>query len=183
LISTSQDLESRRRPAFSLLELMIVIIIISLVYALTFASMRKNQKEPKALRAENLKSTLMEQGLGHTEGEFFCLDKCTQCFLFQSGETTEYSGKLALGDLVAYRMGRDQKLEKVDFGRYRDHPVCLRFKLHRNGSSTQMVLQNKSGTYYLPALFGETEKVDSLEEAEKLWLKYNNLMEDSGEYY
>jgi prepilin-type N-terminal cleavage/methylation domain-containing protein len=177
------NLKWRGKPAFSLLELMIVIIIISLVYALTFASMRKSQKEPRSLRAENLKSTLFEQGLSHTEGEFFCLDKCTQCFLYQNGETTEYSGKLALGDLEVYRMEKNNRLEKVEYGRYRDHPVCLRFKFHHNGSSTQMVLQNKSGIYYLPALFGETAKTDSLEEAEKLWLKYTSLMKDSGEYY
>ena len=179
----SQNLKHKWHPAFSLLELMIVIIIISLVYALTFASMQKSQKEPKALQAKNLKSTLLEQGLGHAEGEFFCLDKCAQCFLYQNGETTEYGGKLALGDLTVYRMERNGKLEKVDFGRYRDHPVCLRFKLHHNGSSTQMVIQNKSGIYYLPALFGETTQTDSLEEAERLWQKYTSLLEDSGEYY
>jgi prepilin-type N-terminal cleavage/methylation domain-containing protein len=44
------DLRSRKRSAFSLLELMIVIIIISLVYALSFYALLKIQKEPKALQ-------------------------------------------------------------------------------------------------------------------------------------
>ena len=162
---------------------MIVIIIISLVYALTFATMQKREKEPRAMQIDTLKSTLLEQGLGHTESEFFCLDKCANCYLYQNGETSPYSGKLALGDVTVYQLGKNGKLEKRDFGRYQDHPVCLRFKLHSNGSSSEMVIKNSSGIYYLPALFGEVSKTASLEEAESLWLQYSNLLEDNGGYY
>ena len=174
---------SSGRQAFSLLELMIVIILISLVYSLVFSSMQKKEKEPAALEAKNLKSTLLDNGLTHTEAEFFCLDKCSQCFLYSNGETNKYEGKLALGELAVYRMGRNNRLEKEDFGRYEDHPVCLRFKLHSNGSSSQMVIKNKTGVYYLPALFGESLKTASLEDAESLWLKYSDTMGDSGGYY
>ena len=171
------------RPAFSLLELMIVIIIITMVYALVFASMQRGEKEPKALQAGNLKSTLLEQGNAHVKGEFFCLDKCTSCYLYRDGEVNKYEGKLALGDIAAYQMGANRKLEKIDFGRYQDHPVSLRFKFRSNGSSSKMVIQNKSGIYYLPSLFGATAKTASLEEAEELWLKYSDLLEDNGGFY
>ena len=171
------------RQAFSLLELLIVIAIISLTYMLVFSSMQRTQNEPKALMADNLKATLGEQGLLHTDSELFCLDKCQKCYLYQDDETTEYEGDLALDDLTVYQMGRDEKLEKVDFGRYQDHPVCLRFALHHNGSSSQMVIRNKTGIYYLPVLFGKTIKTASLEEAETLWLKYTDLLADSGGFY
>jgi len=171
------------RRAFSLLELLIVIVILSLSYMLVFSSMQQAQSKPKAVGVENLKSTLGEQGLLHTESELFCLDKCQKCYLYQDGETTAYEGDLALGDLTVYRLGRDERLEKVDFGRYQDHPVCLRFAFHHNGSSSQMVIRDKSGIYYLPALFGKTKKTASLEEAETLWLEYSDLLTDSGEFY
>jgi prepilin-type N-terminal cleavage/methylation domain-containing protein len=180
---SKEERRHRHHSAFSLLELMIVIVLISLVYALVFASMQKKQKEPDAMRVENLKSTLHQQGLLHTKGELFCLDKCKKCYLYQDEETSEYEGKLALGDLTVYRMGSDDRLEKLEFGRYQDHPVCLRFKFYHNGSSSQMIIQNKTGIYYLPALFGETVKVASLEEAEALWLKHRDLLTDNGEYY
>ena len=171
------------RQAFSLLELLIVIVIISFSYMLVFSSMQHAQNKPKALGAANLKSTLGEQGLLHTDSELFCLDKCKKCYLYQNGETTVYEGDLALGDLTIYHMGEDERLEKVDFGRYQDHPVCLRFILHHNGSSSQMVIRNKAGIYYLPALFGKTIKTASLEEAETLWLNYADLLADSGEFF
>ena len=172
-----------QRRAFSLLELLIVIAVISLSYMLVFSSMQRTENKPEVLGVENLKSTLGEQGLIYTDSELFCLDKCQKCYLYQDGETTEYEGGLVLGDLTVYRMGEDEKLEKVDFGRYQDHPVCLRFALHHNGSSSQMVIRNKTGIYYLPVLFGEAIKTASLEEAEALWLKYTDLLADSGEFY
>ena len=171
------------KPAFSLLELMIVIIIISLVYALTFSSMQKQEKTPKSLNAGNIKSTLQEQGYTRSNIEFFCVDKCSKCFIYNDGDTKRYEGKLSLGDLKAYYMGNNGKLEKVEFGRYQDHPVCLRFKMYRNGSSTQIVLEDKSGIYYLPSLFGEVAKTNNLEEAEELWLKYGETVKDRGEFY
>jgi len=171
------------RQAFSLLELLIVIAIISFSYMLVFSSMQRTQSKPKALRIENLKLTLGEQGLLQTDSELFCLDKCQKCYLYQNGETTAYEGDLALGDLTVYIMGRDDRLGKVDFGRYQDHPVCLRFALHHNGSSSQMVIRDTTGIYYLSALFGKTIKTASLEEAEALWLKYTDLLADNGEFY
>lgn len=171
------------RRAFSLLELLIVIVIISLSYMLVFSSMQQTQNKPKAMEIENLKSILGKQGLLHTDSELFCLGKCQKCYLYQNGETTDYEGDLALKDITVYRMGKDEKLEKVDFGRYQDHPVCLRVVLHHNGSSSQMVIRDRTGIYYLPALFGETVKTASLEEAETLWLKYTDLLADSGEFY
>jgi prepilin-type N-terminal cleavage/methylation domain-containing protein len=171
------------RQAFSLLELLIVIAIISFSYMLVFSSMKQTQNKPKALGIENLKSTLSEQGLLHTDSELFCLDKCKKCYLYQNGETTAYEGDLALNDLTVYRMNKSEKLEKVDFDRYQDHPVCLRFALHHNGSSSQMVIRDKNGIYYLPALFGKTTKTASLEEAETLWLNNTDLLTDSGEFY
>jgi len=169
--------------AFSLLELLIVIVIISLAYMLVFSSMQKSESKPKALGIENLKSALSEQGLLHTDSELFCLDKCQKCYLYQNDEMSEYEGDLALKDITVYRMQGDEKLEKVDFGRYQDHPVCLRFALHHNGSSSQMVVRDKTGIYYLPSFFSKSTKVASLEEAETLWLKYTDLLADSGEFY
>lgn len=173
----------KHRQAFSLLELMIVILIMSFAYMLVFGSMQRTQGAPKTLKAENLRNNLALQGLFYSESEFFCLDKCQKCYLYKEGETTDYESKMALGDLTVYRMDRDDKLTKIDFGRYLDHPVCLRFAMHHNGSTSQLVIQDKMGIYYLPSLFGKTMKINSLEEAEELWLKNTDTLADSGEFY
>ncbi|MEA3417780.1 MAG: type II secretion system protein [Campylobacterota bacterium] len=171
------------RPAFSLLELMIVILIISLSYVLVFSTYKKSAKKPKSLTPMTLKSTLLDQGLFHTDSEFFCLDKCQSCYLYQDDETGSYEGEVAFGDIKAYTLDQNDNLYQIDFGRYQDHPVCLRFGLHHNGSSSQMVIESKGKFYFLPAFFGEAVEVESLAKAKELWLQHTPLLANNGDYY
>ena len=178
-----KSIRTRSRPAFSLLELMIVLLIISVSYLLVFSSYQKSSEKPKALTPMTLKSTLLEQGLLHTDSELFCLDKCQSCYLYQNGETSKYEGELALKDIKVYMLDSNDNPERVDFGRYQDHPVCLRFRLHHNGSASQMIIENAGAFFYLPAFFGKPAKTESLEKAKALWLKHTDKLADSGAYY
>nr|MBL0721171.1 type II secretion system protein [Sulfurovaceae bacterium] len=95
-----------RREAFSLLELLIVIMIISLSYMLVFSSMQKASTEPKALTPLNLKSTLLEnEAIG--DRELFCIENSRQCFIYKDGAVTPYKGKLSLKDIIVYKINSD----------------------------------------------------------------------------
>jgi prepilin-type N-terminal cleavage/methylation domain-containing protein len=178
----TKGLLTKWQNAFSLLELMIVILIVSLSYLLVFSYMQKVEQKPKALTPLTLKSTLVQSGYLKGGGELFCLDKCQKCYLFQNNKTTEYEEKLDLGDLKIYMLGQGDNPVQVEFGRYRDHPVCLRFKLHSNGSSSEMIIEQNGKFFYLPASFGDAAAVKSIEEAAELWLKQAKIIND-GEYY
>ncbi len=171
------------RRAFSLLELLIVIVIISFAYMLVFASMKTKQEKPKPLQISNIKSTLTQQGYDHTDMELFCIAKSNRCYIYQDGENKKYKEDVSLGDLTAYRLDRRNDLQKIDFGRIDDHHVSLRFSMYHNGSSSQLILQNNTGIYYLPPFFGTPTKVDSVDSARDLWLKNRELLKDAGEYY
>lgn len=173
----------RFRLGFSLLELMIVIVIISLAYILVFATMKEGVQKPKALQISNIKSILKEQGMEYEDMEIFCIEKSESCYLYRGGELSKYEGEVALGEFTAYRMDENDDLKKIEFGRFQDHPISLRFKLHHNGSSSQLVLENKSAIYYLSAMFAQPIKVESLESAEKLWRANRKELSDSGEFY
>ncbi len=169
--------------AFTLLELIIVVLILSLISLLLATTMQKTGQKQKPLTPENLKAMIGELGLLHTEGELFCLDACRQCYLYKDGKTTKYEGAVALGEMEVYRLDSEEKLSKIDFGRYDDHPVCLRFAFHANGSSSQMVIQNRSNSYFIPAFFGDVIKFSSLEEVEEYWATQVKSLKDQGEYY
>jgi len=78
----------------------------------------------------------------------------------------------------------DNKLVQVeDFGRIKDHKLCLRYKLYSNGTTQQMILSNDSGVYYLPTYFGEPIEVEDIEEAKELWIQSKYNLRDSGNYY
>ena len=172
-----------QRLAFSLLELLIVILIVSLSYMLVFTSMQKSTSQPKALTPLTLKKTLLEESNSTGEREFFCLDKCTACFIYANGETIEYSNKLALENLEVYKIDSDDNSYKVDFGRFKDHKVCLRFTLYPNKSSTQMIVKHNNKFYYLPSFFDKPSQVDSLESAKALWIAPTKILKNSGEFY
>jgi len=59
----------------------------------------------------------------------------------------------------------------------------LEVNFYPNGSSTPLILQDDEGIYFLPAFFGKARKAASLEEAKELWLKYNDVLHNQGDYY
>jgi hypothetical protein len=54
---------------------------------------------------------------------------------------------------------------------------------YNNGSSTQIILKNDKGSYFLPAFFGEPQLFSSPEEAKEYWLRNHVLVSDSGAFY
>jgi hypothetical protein len=80
-------------------------------------------------------------------------------------------------------MDQYESLSRIDYGRYQDKKICLIMDFYNNGSSTQIVLKNERGTYFLPAFFGEPQQFSSLQEAKEYWLENSALVSDSGDFY
>jgi prepilin-type N-terminal cleavage/methylation domain-containing protein len=170
------------RKAFSLLELIIVVMIISISYMLVFSSMQKESKAPKALTPLNLKSTLLENNITGTR-EFICINNAKECFIHQDGTLTPYINKIALKDISVYKIDGEDNSYKVDYGRYDDNKISLRFSIYSNSSSTQMIIRQNKNFFYLPTYFGDVIKVSSLDEAKKLWIDNTQLIRNSGDFY
>ncbi len=175
----------RNRKAFSLIELLIVILIISLVYFLGFSNIEKSSNKPKALTPLNLKSTIVKSDIFQGEGSLVCIDKCRSCYIRKdiNSPFEAYENGIDLKNIEAYTLDARDSLQKIEYGRYQDEKICLVLQFYRNGSSTQIILKQDDNVYFLPAFFGETQKVGSIEEAKELWLKNNRLVSNKGEYY
>ena len=176
---------SSARSAFTLLELLVVIVIVSIVYFLGFNGVEKSENKPKALTALNLKTTIQNAGLFSGEGTLLCVNECKSCYLRTdiSSPFEAYENNIDLAGTKAYTLDAQESLLLLEGGRYQDKKICLEMHFYRNGSSTQMILENRRGIYFLPAFFGEPQKVDSLEEARELWLKNSRLAAGSGDFY
>lgn len=175
----------KMHKGFSLIELLVVIIIISIVYFLGFSGVEREEQKPKALTALNLKSTIVKSDLFAQEATLICTDKCRSCYLraglgsaFQA-----YEHGIDLKDTQAYTLDARDSLLRMEYGRYQDQEICLLLDFYKNGSSTQIILKNENGVYFLPAFFGTPQRVDSLEEAKELWLKNSDLVSNSGDFY
>ena len=179
------DLSGKWQKAFSLIELLIVIIIISLVYFLGFSGIEKPDNTPKALTPLNLKSSIEKSALFQGEGTLLCIDHCKSCYFRKdiSQAFEPYENRIDLKDTEAYTLDRNNDLLKLDYGRYQDQKICLVLHFYPNGSSTQIILKQKEHIYFLPAFFGEAEETDSLEAAKALWLKESRSVKSQGDYY
>ena len=173
------------RKGFSLLELLIVILIVSVVYFLGFEGVEIGQKKPKALTPLNLKSNILSSELFSGQATLLCIDQCRSCYLRPdvSSAFQEYTSPTDLKNIQAYTIDNYDALTRIEYGRYQDKKICLIMDFYKNGRSTQIILKNDKGSYFLPAFFGEPQVFASPEEAKEYWLRNSTVVSDSGAFH
>jgi prepilin-type N-terminal cleavage/methylation domain-containing protein len=178
-------MQATRRSGFSLLELIVVVMIISLVGFLVFSSAIKEQKKTEVLDPTTLQQTFRNSFKGQGDVELFCINKCKNCYVIKGKEIADYDGGIDFGkDVEIHLLDKDNHLVHMDeLGRIKDNKICLRYHLYPNGSTTQMIIANDQGVYYLPSYFGKAKKVSDIEEAKEMWIKDEYNLRDSGSYY
>lgn len=176
---------SKTRSGFSLLELIVVVLIVSLIGFLVFSEAIKQQQKVEVLDPTTLPKTFRKSFAKMGDIELFCIKKCKECYVAQEGQVSTYDGGIKFGENVEiYKLDRDNQLVQIDeWGRYKDEKISLRYTLYANGSTSKMIISNDSGIYYLPTYFGEATKVADLEEAKALWINEQYDLRDSGSYY
>jgi len=170
---------------FSLIELLIVILIVSIVYFLGFEGIEMGTKKPKALTPLNLKSNIISSEHFSGEATLLCINQCRSCYLREnvSSGFQEYQSPIDLTNIKAYTIDSYDGLTRIEYGRYQDARICLIMDFYNNGSSTQIILENDEGAYFLPAFFGEAQEFTSPEEAKEYWLRNSTVASNSGELY
>jgi len=173
------------QKGFSLIELLIVILIISMVYFLGFDGMEWGKQKAKALTPLTLKSTISASSLFTGKGTLLCINKCRTCYLRSniSSPFEEYTGAIDLRNVTAYTLDQEDALIPIEYERYQDKKICLMMHFYSNGSSTQMILEKEDKSYFLPSYFGDAQEFDSPEEAKEYWLRNTGSISDSGDFY
>jgi prepilin-type N-terminal cleavage/methylation domain-containing protein len=175
----------KMHKGFSFIELLIVIVIISIVYFLGFSGIEKSSDKVKALTLLNLKSSILKSELFQGEATLLCINKCSSCYMRKdiNSPFESYEHGIDLKNVEVYTLDASDSLQHIDYGRYQDKKICLMLNFYTNGSSTQLILKNQEAVYFLPAFFGEPQKLNTLEEAKELWLKNNQLVANRGDFY
>jgi len=167
------------KKGFSLIELLIVIAIISLFGFLVFDFLKKTEIKQDPYSIKNLKKILQDQG----DIELVCIDKCTQCFTHTPGSDTMQEASSDLKEIQAYTLDDNDNPQKIEFGRLKDHPICLRYRHYANGSSTQIILASEEKFFYFPSYFGKVSVHDSVEDAAEVWVQGSKKLRSQGNYY
>lgn len=173
------------RKGFTLLELMIVVFLIVMIYALVFSYFSEEEEKPEALTPLTIKTSLTDAGMVNEHATLLCVDECRSCYLRVGIHNVfePYDNRVDLQDTEVYLLDSYRELSLAEYGRYNDKKVCLKLDFYPNGSSTKAILKTPNGIFYLPAYFGKPQEVDSLEEAQELWLKDTKLVSGTGDFY
>ncbi len=143
------------------------------------------KKKPKALTPLNLKSNILSSELFSGQTTLLCIDQCRSCYLRPdlSSAFQEYTSPIDLRNIEAYTIDRYDALTRIEYGRYQDKKICLIMDFYNNGSSTQIILKNDKGSYFLPAFFGDPQLFSTPEEAKEYWLRNSTVVSDSGAFH
>lgn len=177
-----QKIKNKTKRAFTLIELLVVILIISLIYGLTLSYYTSNDKSNQKITPLTLKEILQDT-YNQQKIIFLCTNDCTSCYVNKDGNFTKYENDMELKGTVAYTINQYDELKKIDYGNYKDEPICLIFSIYPNGSSTQMILSNNQKSYFLPAYGRAPIVIKSPEDAKALWLENSYAVSKYGDFY
>ena len=172
-----------KAKAFTLLELLIVILLLSvfaLLIVLSIPDISGTGRNRKELDPTQIKRLAPESF--YPWAELICIDACRQCFL-HTPQGTMNETSYTLPPLEAYTLDSYLEPVKLEFGRYRDKPVCLRFRYYPNGSSDQLILQEGSAFYFIPSFFGKIKRFETLRDARDYWLRNRYRLQQQGSVY
>ena len=159
-----------KREAFSLIELLIVVLIIGIVYTLAVSSFQKVGEESTKVSLKNLREYL--QSINHDDSvRFLCLDDCKSCNIFVDDRLVEElkgSFDNFLDDSIeVYRYDFYQGLQQVSTKIYFnseevEEDVCFSYTLDKKGVGGQVFIKYKKKVYDYTSYLGKTPVYNSL---------------------
>jgi type II secretory pathway pseudopilin PulG len=125
------------KKAFSLFELILVIILIGIVYSLVLGKLDKKQNLT-INKIENLKDILSSNSQSI---ELIVFDKCSRVIINNKEKDFD---KTLFKDIEVYTVENDT-LKRVEFAPIsindKIYDVCLKFKIFKNGSSSSFIIK------------------------------------------
>lgn len=159
------------RAAFSLIELIIVVVIMGIVYTLSITSFDALKAKESGVDLQNLKAYM--QGIEHEESvELICTDECSICSIYVDNEvyTSDSVFKDILNDSVkVYRydffLGIQQERKKVYFNSEGlEEDICFSYAIDKKGIGDQVLVEFKDRVYDFSEHLASTPVYDSLNE-------------------
>jgi len=157
-----------QKKAFTLLELLIVVVMMGVVYALVFFIPSANLSS--SIRLKDDFRTRLKPYASKSPAELICYDDCRRCAIFSNRQKiAEIPNTFFSSQAKTYRFDAMGEFKPI---RYNDQlidekfqNVCFSFTLYPNGSSTQLFLKNERNITYFPSYFGIKREFSTVEEA------------------
>jgi prepilin-type N-terminal cleavage/methylation domain-containing protein len=157
------------KKAFSLIELMIVIVIMGVMYTLSVQSFSNTANKLNKVTLLNLKEYMQGQDYRKSV-RFLCLDDCKSCDILIDGVKQNTIENILDDSVLSYiydfNNGTREALIDVYFnseGTQED--VCFSYTVDKQGVGDQVLVVYKNNVYDFTTYLSPTKKYSSLESA------------------
>ena len=165
------------RKAFTLIELIIVVFIIALTYAVFIQTFDFSQKSIST-SLKTMQGAL--ESLRSTNGSTItvrCFDNCNECRVWEGDEdrNTTISIFPNEAEVNVYELQGNQ-VEKITFNDYyfkefRGEPVCFEYNIYPNGSADKIIVEYDQNVILLDSYMHPPMEFDSVDSARLHWME------------
>lgn len=165
-----------QKKAFSLIELLIVVLIIGVVYTLSVTKFQKVGAESNLLSLKTLKEFLHSQKY-KINSKLICIENCSECFLVLDGKKdTKQKEKFKnfLDDSVEifqydHLKGFSEAPLDVYFNKENvEESVCFSYSINKQGIGDQVYVHFKEKVYDFTSPIYKTKIYNSLDEVSQM---------------
>ena len=157
------------KAAFSLLELLIVIVIIGVVYTLAITNLKNVGENSELLPSfKNLKEYLASYKENNLQTvQMICLDTCSECNILLDGKKIKTIKSFFDTTVQSYRYDFLTGVTELKNDVYFDEKnvqkdVCFSFSLYPNKVAQQIIIQYKNKIYDYTNYFIPTQEYNSM---------------------
>ena len=171
------------RKAFTLIELLIVILIVSMVYYLGFNGIESIKKE-KRINIMNVKQDIIAMDWYERGMTLICTEKSNSCYTLTNTLTKKDNLQNYIDFEVknTYMLDMYGEMKKIEQGRLLDKKIMFILNFKKDGYTDKVVWEVGEYFYLIPSYFGEIKKFDNLDDVKSFWILGKKEIKN-GEFY
>ena len=151
------------RKGFTLFELIIVIILVSIIYYFTLSNFSIKQSKLDSISLMNLKQVLSEFEFEEKISLHCIDDENIDCFVLIDGQIQEekISGLFEKCPDV-YEYSKDQKrieFSDLELEKLESYPICFEYELKSDGHSSQMIVDTTEDVFIYDNISKSPKKI------------------------
>lgn len=160
------------KKAFTLIELLIVIIIMGVVYNLAITNFAKLSKGDTKVSLSNLRSYLAS--IPHDKSvKLLCFDECQACDIYVDDVKSRTIEGLLNKDVRSYRYEFNYGYTEAEKDVFFDDndvekDICFSYKVDKKGVGDQILVEFKNKFYDLGSYIKKTPVYSSLDDAQEV---------------
>lgn len=148
--------------AFTLFELIIVVLLISIVYGVFVHKLSTQKQEDKPVSIENLRSWLGGFSF-EKNAKIVCFKENLGCVLFLDANMQEGEFKLFEDEIAVYELDETGRPKIISFDPYfnqngKPQDVFFEFSLRKNGSGSSFII-DREGVFYVFQAISKTPQI------------------------